>query len=798
MNSKRLLFILLTWAILATGFSSCKKEAPVYVTADDEFFIVVDNTTESVKMVIEGGFNPRITQVASNADWLEASYLGIIRMEEYKDPNTGFFWLSGGEYPLFELSYTAYEYLGDYDERETDVIITTESGNQLTLHVTQGDRSLEPDEEKPDYTFIPTGQGLIMVVNNGGGMGGPKLSDIKSVNTDFEADWTQEEAIYLFDGKGPEVVNGIKGYTIVPLPWADINESHLPDGEAKKMLKDGQWKLVLNYTGNRSLPNFNYFAMYNPYVGKLRFFYYLSSDANMKDINDHLWAITIPSEWAAALDRPYALAYDFTEHGRLSNYRNSRYTYLTTPYTDDGRFGTSGNIIPESGWWGIDIDMPSMAQFDHSAIGKKDISLRMLTFNKDHVSLQSLVKADINGSFNGNLNLDALWKKPRSVSSLGTTLSTITGLASDLAADDNFSAYFLAAAENLKDANPYALGLSLASIGFKAISGVITGLDEEEEPDISKTGNMEGSIKLDLSGTIDTEGFIRGDRQSGLKFPTFTVDKLAKDVGIGEGIWNLETAPVAYYTAASLYFENEEDREYYLGNIASSGAVDYFFDPSSVRIKLNENLFPANQIQSMCIRMTPEIPVKEAKASWPSREAMGIPVKAPRVDYMERTRKINRLEDDGYPGMPLQEAEIPKISRLGYVNKALMFYTKTEEEDPFNPDMNLCGLGVSKQFLSWPFWLDYSRPSDKEMYLPELSVILNLYIQLKDGTRCSYTRTYPVRFQYVDSFEEYNTLLRSAATRLEKVPYAKLLYQNDRTVENMIRREIGLRYYWDY
>ena len=785
-------------ACILFAMVACKNEKPVYLTVNEEFNIVVDNTTESIKLVIEGGFNPHVKQVVSNADWLQASYSGTIKLGEFKDPETGFYWLSGGEYPQFELSYTTYEYLDEYDERDTDVVITTESGNTLTLHVTQGDRNLKSDDEKPDYCFVPTEQGVIMVLNTGGGMGGPKLSDIKSVNTDFEADWTKEEAIYLFDGKGPEVVNSVKGYTIVPLPWADINESHLPDGEAKKMLTNGQWKLVLNYTGNRSLPNFNYFAMYNPYVGKLRFFYYLAGDANMKDINDHLWAITVPSEWAAALERPYALAYDFTDHGKLSNYRNSRFTYLTTPYTDDGRFGTSGNIIPESGWWAIDIDIPSMTQFDRTAIGKKDISLRMLTFNKDHVSLQSLVKADINGSFNGNLNLDALWKKPRSVSSLGTILSTVTGLGSDLAADDNFSAYFLDAMDKAKTADPYALGLAVASIGFKAISGVVTGLDQEEEPDISKTGQMEGNIKLDLKGTIDTEGFIRGDRQSGLKFPTFTVDKLAKDAGIGEGIWNLETAPVAYYTAASLYFEKEEDREHYLGNSASSGAVDYFFDPSSVRIKLNESLFPANQIQSMSIRMTPEIPVKEAKASWPSREAMGIPVKAPRVDYMARTRKIYNLEKDGYPGMPLPEEKIPKISRLGYVNKALMFYTKTEEEDPFNPDMNLCGLGISKQFLSWPFWLDYSLPSDKEMYLPELSVILNLYIQLKDGTRCSYTRTYPVRFKYVESFEEYNNLLRGSAARLEKVPYAKLLYRDDKTVENMIQREIGLRYWWEY
>ncbi len=784
---------------LLLALAACKHENPVYVTVNEEFDVVIDNTTESVKMVIEGGFNPHIRQVVSNADWLQVRYSGTIKLDEFKDPDTGFYWLSGGEYPQFELSYTTYDYLDEYDERDTDVIITTESGNTLTLHVTQGDRSLESDEEKPNYCFVPTGQGVFLVLNTGGGMGGPRLSDIKSVNTDFEADWTQEEAIYLFDGKGPEAVNNIKGYTIVPLPWADINESHLPDGEAKKMLKDGQWKLVLNYTGNRSLPNFNYFAMYNPYVGKLRFFYYLAGDANMKDINDHLWAITIPSEWAAALERPYALAYDFTDHGKLSNYRNSRFTYLTTPYTDDGRFGTTGNIIPESGWWAIDIDMPAMAQFDRTAIGKKEISLRMLAFNKDHVSLQSLVKADIDGSFKGNLNLDALWKKPRSVSSLGTILSTATGLVSDLAADDNFSNYFLDAAKDLNSANPYALGLAVASIGFKAISGVITGLDKEEEPDISKTGQMEGALKLDLRGTIDTEGFIRGDRQSGLKFPSFTVDKLAKDAGIGEGLWNLETAPVAYYTAASLTFANEEDRQHYLGrNDASTGAVDYFFDPSSVRVKLNENLFPASQIQSMSIRMTPEIPVKEVKASWPSREAMGIPVKAPRVDWKARTRTINRLEEDGYPGMPLPAYQIPIISQLGYVNNTLMFYTKTEEEDPFNPDMNIGGLGVSKRFLSWPFWVDYSWPTDKEMYLPELSVIINLYIQLKDGTRCTYTRTYPVRFQYVESFDEYNNLLRGAVDRLGKVPYAKFLHQNDQTAEKMVQREIGLRYYWEY
>ena len=279
-------------ALLTVAISSCDEDTSTLgysLTSDvDRFTIKTDTFDVATKSIAAGAVLSR------NA----YTYLGRI-----KDPETGFYWLSGGEYPQFELSYTTYEYLDEYDERDTDVVITTESGNTLTLHVTQGERILRIDDEKPNYCFVPTEQGVIMVLNTGGGMGGPKLSDIKSVNTDFEADWTKEEAIYLFDGKGPEVVNNIKGYTIVPLPWADINESHLPDGEAKKMLSNGQWKLVLNYTGNRSLPNFNYFAMYNPYVGKLRFFYYLTGDANMKDINDHLWAVTVPSEWAAALER---------------------------------------------------------------------------------------------------------------------------------------------------------------------------------------------------------------------------------------------------------------------------------------------------------------------------------------------------------------------------------------------------------------------------------------------------------------------------------------------------------------
>ena len=80
-------------ACILFALTACKNEKPVYVTVNEEFDIVVDNTTESVRVVIEGGFNPHVKQVVSNADWLKADYLGTIKLGEFKDPETGFYWL---------------------------------------------------------------------------------------------------------------------------------------------------------------------------------------------------------------------------------------------------------------------------------------------------------------------------------------------------------------------------------------------------------------------------------------------------------------------------------------------------------------------------------------------------------------------------------------------------------------------------------------------------------------------------------------------------------------------------------
>ena len=806
----RLTSIFAVLACLTAIFPSCqKKEPPVYTTSNGEFSIIVDNTTETIRLVIEGGYNPHVSKLVSHADWLKADYLGTVKLEEYKDPDTGFHWLSGGEYPLLELSYDTYFYLDPYDERETDVIITTDSGNTLTLHVTQGDRNRAVQDDKPDYCFAATSQGMMMVVNGGGGMGGPRLADIKSANTDFEADWSKEEAIYLYNGKGSEIVNGTKGYYIVPLPWAEINESRLPDGEAAQMLKNHEdWVLVLNYTGNRTLPDFNYFALYNKYLGKLRFFYYLSGEANMKDINDHLWAITIPCELAACMEHGFSLPYDLAKYTSFSNYRDGRFTYLTTPYTDDSRFGSAGNIIPESGWWAFDLDLPEMHNLDYAALAKKEISIRMLSFNSNQISLQSVVRADIDGTFQGKMNLDALWKKPRSVSNTGSILSGITGFAADVLGNKHFGDWFIASMNPASLANPWSLGLGLATVGIKAISTYSKNLNQQENPDISQTGQLRGTIQLGMNGSIDTEGFIKGDRQSGLKFPTFTFNRLKQDAAIGEGVWNLETSPVAYYTRRGLTFEDEARRRDYIENLGAV-ALDYFFDPSSVRIKLNEHVFPSGSIAKMRIRMVPGVFTgKSYGTSLHARDLLGLgPLNAAFSPEEDETRKYwplvyitpDKNEFPAYPfvkqqditGMFFPARKVYKMDEIG---------NETQMDEPAK--LTLTGLGNADSFLFLPFWhvskgWREGRAFEMEVNnLPEISVMLILDIIMSDGHACSYTRTFPCRMEFVASSDEYDKLINGIGGKLMNVPYSELLYtyEDDDSIWEIIYREKQLRH----
>ena len=113
-----------------------------------------------------------------------------------------------------------------------------------------------------------------------------------------------------------------------------------------------------------------------------------------------------------------------------------------------------------------------------------------------------------------------------------------------------------------------------------------------------------GTISFTTQGTANIDGVISTSQPTvGIVTPTFP---LATDFSststVGQGVWNLKTAPKIYTTnSANTYFMfiPEDDQYSKTYRWLVDAAHWSFFDPSSVEVVLNPNVFPEDQIEWM-------------------------------------------------------------------------------------------------------------------------------------------------------------------------------------------------------
>ena len=109
-------------------------------------------------------------------------------------------------------------------------------------------------------------------------------------------------------------------------------------------------------------------------------------------------------------------------------------------------------------------------------------------------------------------------------------------------------------------------------------------------------GSLDGTISLGLDGKINTDGVISGSATTvGIASPTFSLSDFdLKNSHLGQGVWNLKTTPKVYrmdYVAYD-YANTYHQKDYFLNR-------PYFFDPSSIEVELNPDVFPESQIEWM-------------------------------------------------------------------------------------------------------------------------------------------------------------------------------------------------------
>lgn len=404
------------------------------------------------------------------------------------------------------------------------------------------------------------------------GMGGAMITPSNPNDEDFTPEtWRQQNAIYIYDGKGPEADSkGKKGYTLVPLPWSNLPvQSNLPNGFCDNITPENGWEWAYNLCGNSSLINANFFAVYNKYTGILRFFYYMPE--NFSTGNDHVWQVTMTDGLAQMGLWGYGVPEggSIKDKSKLAQTGQGTMSNYVTPWVDSKT--DDGLVMPNAGWWAFDVDLslrrPSVD------LAKESIKLQMRSWETSHVSLYSTLAASIDGS------LKQVVKEADSSGDIAkgvmTGLQAATSIASTIA-------YFKAS----EFGNAFGAIGSLFGCGSEFASIFGPG----EQP-------LEAEISLGMKGTINTEGVITTSVPTvGVASPTIQLkDFDTKNTHVGQGVWNIKYTPEVYVfndVKIDAYIKKETSiipECYY--------AIPYFFAPTSVEFELNPDVFPEDQIE---------------------------------------------------------------------------------------------------------------------------------------------------------------------------------------------------------
>ena len=442
-------------------------------------------------------------------------------------------------------------------------------------------------------------------------------------------EWRGEGGVFIFTGnqeaKTFEVTDesgnpSKQGYQLVNLPWTTGScTSHIPQGVIDDLQGDPEWKLVMMQCGNEGTKNGNYLGFYHKYRGILRIMTYLKPGKVNK--TNYLWGYSLGDKLAAHSVFGYALPLDkvgTVESGRRVLNMGDRMSKTVTPMMNKTAWSDpNGSIQPFEGWWSFDIDLSVYnpgADATKAAASDVMLSLNPLGYEQSDYEFTSALKAVADG--------DIKLEQCQATTDGGVfgSIEKVLGVAGKVS---DF-------VEKLSKGD--ALGIISGAVDLAKTGCEIAGINT----DGTTTGynGYKGDVHFDMSGSIATSG----QSKKGAIFDEMPAANLKigsfdfKNNTFGQGVWNLETAPVVYCTNAEVNWKSQvrydkfewklddwrRDTQifgpvespfggFYDANAGSAGGkksekpwhgLVCYFDPSSVKVSLNPQVFTADEIRT--------------------------------------------------------------------------------------------------------------------------------------------------------------------------------------------------------
>ena len=674
----------------------------------------------------------RVVQaVKFNADGTGTWWKAMFGADDASKP----LWLNGGRFPVngtFDYSVAADGTIRAKRRGEKNL-----DGSPMTLVFHYQDGAITFGDDGAAQTMQPAPKdydNLLLALESS--LLGAEMVDFNINDGEITAEnWRQTEGIYIYDGKGTEVKDkeGRTGYTLVALPWYEGTKLvNLPNDFCDDITPDNGWEWVANFCGNRSIENNNFFAVYNKYTGILRFFYYLPEGYSTG--NDHVWQVSMTDNLATRTTIPYGVPNDRTlkDKGAINQVGSDTFMDYVTPWTDYK--SDDGLIVPNAGWWAFDVDL-SMTR-PETFSDDNNIKLQMRSWDTSHTTLYSTMEASIDGEMKGTFEGRApfmassskgLFGRVGDFIKLGTKVKDVyTNLTSG-----NVVGAFKGGVDLAKN------GSSLASSKTKA-SGGETIVD----------GSYQGTINLMMNGTINTDGVIKGSAPTvGITSPTlYLKDFDTKNSHLGQGVWNLKKTPVMYrtnylrwdkadYFLLHTDYTKDDNSNYYVF------AQYYFFDPSSIEVELNPNVFPDDQIEWMQVDAVCGVR-KSMLFTGTDPYLKALDIKTTKMDMQYVIRGYDRGAFNDFTDFYYREkGELKKHMGYPYVygysdkdaDKADCLYKKGKQYDFYITW--LLGRGADNYAIEPAFIVTKNDPDagvkDKVFKTPAYEVSVNLTIKLK-------------------------------------------------------------------
>lgn len=514
--------------------------------------------------------------------------------------------------------------------------------------------------------------------------------------------WRNRETIILYTGELGDKAGELTGYKEVALPWAKIDKQiNIPQNIIDDLKPENGWEMVLSRCGYSLMNNSNFIFLYNKYTGIMRILYYMPQ--KFESGSDHLWEIQVSDHMALRSPWGYGVPSDtqFKDKAAIGQKTAGHMTNNVSSWYDGYKINES--ITSREGWWAFDYDM-SLYRPGHD-IKKDEIKLAMHSWNKTGIKIDS--------------NIDAKIKTEMEQTSLSHDL--VNGVKTVISIGSSIGKAYVAAGKNETGDILKGMGEAIGSFGSMLFG----------------SGDTSGAVNLGMTGTIDSKGVATtATITKGVPAPTIQMTEFDFEHShLGQGVWNLKKTPVIHLT-----------------DFMVDGSFVYFFDPSSVEVEVNHDLFPKKDIEWMQVDAVPFVRWDNNKAAMDNhRKFLGLRKRGFKVPGEVSCRDVLNNARVTYRQTA---AEVLTNYNYGRANQGgLTYRVETPEKKVDNYKELYRGYGKQGGYIIEPLYLgDFFSG---EIEATPLVINVHVTVKMKGSDKIySYNRAYLPEVKYLIGTEE--------------------------------------------